>query len=193
MNCAILQISLILFNFIVCFLKSTVCIIDYELQISSNFFHFNKFSFTNRSLFCNVKFKFQISRKGWTSFPKMQINLTFRFPTFQNWLVESTPVYSATTRQIAKTIWFDISTASTRIKSPHEKKVFKTRNHRCTVIFFWWGTSGVVRKPGRGSSIFVFAFLCYNFSKSFEGVHEVPPSCPPPPPVCIYARNYSFK
>ena len=49
------------------------------------------------------------------------------------------------------------------------------------------GVHGVVRKPGRGSSIFVFngiAFLCYNFSKSFEGVHKVPPSSPPP--VCIY-------
>ncbi len=28
------------------------------------------------------------------------------------------------------------------------------------------------------------AFLCYNFSKSFEGVHEVPPSPSPPPPSC---------
>ncbi len=37
-----------LFN--VCFLKSSVCIIDYELCHSSNFFHFNKFSFSNRSL-----------------------------------------------------------------------------------------------------------------------------------------------
>ncbi len=28
------------------------------------------------------------------------------------------------------------------------------------------------------------AFLCYNFSKSFEGVHEVPPPPPLPPTPC---------
>jgi hypothetical protein len=29
------------------------------------------------------------------------------------------------------------------------------------------------------------AFLCYNFSKPFEGVHEVPP----PPPECIFGGD----
>jgi hypothetical protein len=51
------------------------------------------------------------------------------------------------------------------------------------------GVHGVVRKSGRGSSIFVFytfiAFLCYNFSKYFDGVHEVPPLLPPLPPPCV--------
>jgi hypothetical protein len=44
------------------------------------------------------------------------------------------------------------------------------------------GVHGVVKKSGRGSSIFVF--LCYNFSKSFEGVHEGPPP-PLPSPLCV--------
>ncbi len=30
------------------------------------------------------------------------------------------------------------------------------------------------------------AFLCYNFSKSFEGVHEVPPSSPLSLPPCVH-------
>jgi hypothetical protein len=44
-----------------------------------------------------------------------------------------------------------------------------------------------VRKSERGSSIFVFyCIFVLQFSKSFEGVHEVPPLLPPlPPPVCI--------
>jgi hypothetical protein len=43
-----------------------------------------------------------------------------------------------------------------------------------------------VRKSGRGPLFSCFiAFLFYNFSKSFEGVHEVPPSSPLSPLCAI--------
>ncbi len=50
------------------------------------------------------------------------------------------------------------------------------------------GYMGLRIKYVGGGPIFLcfIAFLCYNFLKSFEGVHEVPPS--PPPPVCIWVR-----
>ena len=58
--------------------------------------------------------------------------------------------------------------------------------HRCTVVGKPGGVSlglrgvlGVVRKSG-GCLI---AFLCGSFTKSLQGVHEVPTS---PSPVCIY-------
>ncbi len=45
------------------------------------------------------------------------------------------------------------------------------------------GAHGVVKKSGWGASFLcIIAFLCYNFSKSFEEVHGVPPSSPLPPP-----------
>jgi len=59
--------------------------------------------------------------------------------------------------------------------------------HNCAQSFSnsFEGVHGVVRKSGRGSSFCVLTFigfLCYNFSKSIEGVQEVPPTLPP---VCI--------
>ncbi len=55
------------------------------------------------------------------------------------------------------------------------------RNHRCTIIFkfFWGGCLGLWENLGGGllSSCFI-AFLWFNFSKSFEGVHDF---C-----MCIY-------
>ncbi len=56
----------------------------------------------------------------------------------------------------------------------------------CTVIFksFWGGTLGLWENLGGRPPFSCFiAFLCYNFSKSFEGVYEVPPSSPLP---CMY-------
>ncbi len=57
------------------------------------------------------------------------------------------------------------------------------------------GVQGVVRKSGRGPLFSCFIpFLCYNFLKSFEGVHEVPPFSPLSlPPVCIYVFDQIAK
>ena len=57
--------------------------------------------------------------------------------------------------------------------------------HRCSLFqIFLKGVLWVVIKLRRGPLFSCFiAFLWSNFSKYFEGVHEVPP---PPPPVCIY-------
>jgi hypothetical protein len=46
------------------------------------------------------------------------------------------------------------------------------------------GYMGLWENMGGGPLFSCFiAFLCYDFSKSFEGVHEVPPSSPPP---CVH-------
>ncbi len=56
------------------------------------------------------------------------------------------------------------------------------------LVFFWQillkGVLGVVRKSG---GVVLDCILCGSLSKIFIGVHEVPPS--PPPPVCIYAAK----
>ena len=57
-------------------------------------------------------------------------------------------------------------------------------NHRCAVMFkFFWGRyMGLWENLGGGPLFPCFiAFLWYNFSKSFKGVHEVPP----PPSPCV--------
>ena len=54
--------------------------------------------------------------------------------------------------------------------------VFQKGIHRCTVIFkfFWGGYLGFWENLGGGPLFSCFiAFLWSNFSKSFEGVHEV--------------------
>jgi hypothetical protein len=50
-----------------------------------------------------------------------------------------------------------------------------------------------VRKSGRGPLFSCFiAFLFYNFSKSFEGVHELPPSSPHPLCASMVQRLFSW-
>ncbi len=56
--------------------------------------------------------------------------------------------------------------------------------HRCTVIFkfFWGGYLGLWKNLGGGTlSLCFMGFQWSNFSKSFEGLHEVHPS---PSPLC---------
>jgi hypothetical protein len=59
------------------------------------------------------------------------------------------------------------------------------------------GVLGVVRKSGRGSSIFFVLLNFYDqiFQSLLKGEHKLPPSSPPPgppPPVCIYDSLSKF-
>jgi hypothetical protein len=74
------------------------------------------------------------------------------------------------------------------LNEKYEPWQLATACHRCTVVFkfFWGGTyMGLWENLGGGPLFLcIIAFLCYNFSKSFEGVHEVPPPSSPPLPLC---------
>ena len=72
--------------------------------------------------------------------------------------------------------------------------IFVCNCHRCTVIFkFFWGGTWGCEKIWEGVLYFrvLLQFLCYNFSKSLEGVHEVPPSFPLSS-VCIYGNCFKI-